>query len=188
MFRFLSLALVVCGLAASFNRAEAAPRVVASIKPIHSLVSAVMAGIASPGLVVEGAGSPHTYALKPSKAVMLEKADVVFWIGPQLETFLEKAIRTIAPRARTVALIDTPGLHRRKLRDGGGFEAHIDPAGNNSGDQDHGDDRSGAAHDGHGQDALDTHIWLDPQNAKVMVVSIARVLAAVDPSETERPG
>jgi len=39
--------------------------VVTSIKPVHSLVSGVMAGVGTPSVIIEGAGSPHTYSLKP---------------------------------------------------------------------------------------------------------------------------
>jgi ABC-type Zn uptake system ZnuABC Zn-binding protein ZnuA len=52
--------------------ASAEVKVVASIKPVHSLVAAVMEGVGEPGLIMEGAGSPHNYALKPSQAQMLE--------------------------------------------------------------------------------------------------------------------
>ena len=57
---------------------ENPPKVVASIKPIHSLVATVMLGIGEPDLIIKGAGSPHTYALKPSQAAALENADLVF--------------------------------------------------------------------------------------------------------------
>jgi zinc transport system substrate-binding protein len=61
-------------------RAEA-PEVVVSIKPIHSLVAAIMQGVGEPGLIVEGAASPHTYSMKPSNAAV-QGADMVFWVGP----------------------------------------------------------------------------------------------------------
>ena len=60
--------------------AQAEINVVASVKPVHSLVSAVMEGIGVPDLIVKGAASPHTYALKPSQAEQIEKADLVFWM------------------------------------------------------------------------------------------------------------
>ena len=90
--------------------ARAEVNVVASIKPVHSLVAAVMAGVGKPGLIIEGGGSPHTYALKPSQAAMLERADLVFWIGHELEAFLEKPLKTIAARAKSVELIEADGL------------------------------------------------------------------------------
>ena len=102
---FRSLLLSTTVLSASVATAEADINVVASIKPVHSLVAAVMEGVGTPSLIVEGAGSPHTYALKPSQAGNLQNADLVFWIGDRLETFLEKPIASIATKAKSVTLI-----------------------------------------------------------------------------------
>lgn len=111
-------------LATSAFVARAEINVVASIKPVHSLVAAVMEGVDQPSLLVEGAGSPHTYVMKPSQAAMLEGADLVFWIGPQIESFLEKPLETLPANARTVELLDAHGLVKMELREGGAFEAH----------------------------------------------------------------
>ena len=62
--------------------AFAAPRVVVSIKPIHSLVASIMKGVAEPELILKGAGSPHTYQMKPADAELLQNAEIVFWVGP----------------------------------------------------------------------------------------------------------
>ena len=82
------LLLATSVIAGSSLAARAEVNVVASIKPVHSLVAAVMDGVGTPGIIVDGAGSPHTYALKPSQAQMLEKADVVFWIGHEIEALV----------------------------------------------------------------------------------------------------
>ena len=87
----LSASLLVATSAAG----HAAPKVVASIKPVHSLVASVMQGIGEPQLIIEGAGSPHTYSLRPSQARALQDADLIFWIGHELEAFLEKPVETI---------------------------------------------------------------------------------------------
>jgi zinc transport system substrate-binding protein len=105
-------------------QASAAPKVVSSIKPVHSLVASVMQGVATPDLLVGGASSPHAYALKPSQAQALEDADVIFWIGPELEAFLQKPIATIGGDARVVALTDTGGLNKLVFRTSGLFEPH----------------------------------------------------------------
>jgi zinc transport system substrate-binding protein len=97
---------------------------VASIKPIHSLVAAVMEGVGEPGLIIEGAGSPHTYALRPSQAQMLEQADIVFWVGHELEAFLEKPLETVGANAKSVELIDAHDLVKLGFREGGAFEKH----------------------------------------------------------------
>ena len=98
-------------LSASTSMAQADLKVVASIKPIHSLVAGVMEGTGTPTLIVEGAGSPHTYALKPSQARRLQEANLVFWVGNTLEPFLLKPLESIASKATTVTLMDADGLN-----------------------------------------------------------------------------
>lgn len=111
-------------LATTTIAARADIQVVASIKPVHSLVAAVMNGIGEPGLIVEGAGSPHTFSLRPSQAAMLEDADVVFWIGHEMEAFLEKPLEALAGKAKSVELIDAHDLVKLKFREGGAFDKH----------------------------------------------------------------
>jgi zinc transport system substrate-binding protein len=117
---FASVAALLCSPAI----AMAAPQVVVSIKPIHSLVASIMKGVGEPSLVVEGAASAHTYTLKPSNARALENADLVFWVGPGLEAFLEKPLEALAGKAKVVELEDAPGLMKLPFREGGAFEAH----------------------------------------------------------------
>ncbi|MEH6720301.1 MAG: zinc ABC transporter substrate-binding protein [Aurantimonas endophytica] len=133
------LALSASLLLATAGIANAAPNVVVSIKPLHSLVAAVMEGVSEPSLIVTGAGSPHNYALKPSQAAALEEADLIFWMGHELETFLERPVETIGTGATVVSLIDAPGLKLLPFREGGAFEAH-----------DH-------AHEGHAAEAAGGH-------------------------------
>jgi zinc transport system substrate-binding protein len=154
----------------------AAPNVVASIKPVHSLVAAVMAGVGEPTLIVRGAASPHSYALKPSDAGALEAADIVFWTGHGMELFLGDALETLATGATVVELADAPGIALLPVREGGAFEAHGHDEAEHEGEH---DDHEGHDHDEHGEG--DMHFWLDPQNAKLMVTHIAARLAEVDP-------
>ena len=149
--------------------------VVTSIKPIHSLVSAVMDGIGTPSLIVEGAGSPHTYALKPSQAKALQDADLVFWVGPAIESFLEKPIKEVASSARIVTLSDAHGLIKIKYREGENFDSHDD----HDDHAKHDDHDDHAKHDDHGQ--FDMHMWLDPKNAKTIVNVIEEALIKADP-------
>ena len=128
----------------NISAAKADIDVVTSIKPVHSLVSGVMAGVSTPSVIIEGAGSPHTYSLKPSQAKQLQDAKLVFWMGDELETFLVGPIESIAKKATVVKLIDSHGLKKIKFREGGMFDDH--------GHDDH-DDHSD--HDGHGEHAFE---------------------------------
>lgn len=134
--------------------AQAEINVVASVKPVHSLVAAVMEGVGQPDLIVDGAASPHTYALKPSKAQLLENADVVFWFGHELEAFLEKPLEAIATKAKAVELLDAHDLNKLEFREGGAFDEH-DHEGEEGHDDDHDDhdhDEKAEKHDDHDHD------------------------------------
>ena len=163
--------------------------VVASVKPVHSLVSGVMEGAGKPDLIVQGSASPHTYSLKPSQAKQLEDADLVFWMGHELESFLEKPLEAIATSAHVVELIDSSSLKKIKMREGGMFDAHAhdeheghDDHDEHEGHDDHDEHEGHDDHHDHGHDEFDIHVWLDPENAKVLVNEIKLALIEKDPS------
>ena len=163
--------------------------VVASVKPVHSLVSGVMEGAGKPDLIVQGSASPHTYSLKPSQAQQLEDADLVFWMGHELESFLEKPLEAIATSAHVVELIDSSNLKKIKMREGGMFDAHAhdeheghDDHDEHEGHDDHDEHEGHDDHHDHGHGEFDIHVWLDPENAKVLVNEIKLALIEKDPS------
>jgi zinc transport system substrate-binding protein len=164
----LAVALVL-GLYSTAARAEA-PAVVASFKPVHSLVAAIMKGVSTPTLMVKGAASPHSYALTPSDAQAIQDARIIFWIGEGLETFLHKAIDTLPDGARSVELAKVPGLTILPVREGGIWDEHM---------------HEDAEQEGGEQEPYDGHLWLDPANAKLMAAAIAGELAQVDPANAE---
>ncbi len=122
--------LVLCVLALPARAADA-PRVGASIAPLHSLAAMVMAGAGEPLLLTAPGASPHTLALKPSEAAALAGADLVFWIGPGLEGFLRRPLADLKPGARAVALSRAPGIDLLAAPGGGAvMDMHLwlDPA------------------------------------------------------------
>lgn len=147
----------------SAKATDVTDRVVASIKPVHSLVSGVMAGVGEPHLIIRGATSPHAFSLRPSDAASLENARVVFLVGKSVETSLVGSVGTLARRARIVLLSEAQGLIHRPLREGGDFETH-------------------GHHEDKGDGGLDLHLWLDPENAGTMVRVIAGTLSEADPA------
>ena len=164
-----------------FTSANADIKVVASIKPIHSLASHLMHGVAKPDLIVDGYASPHGFALKPSHAKMLQNADIVFWVGKDVENFLEKPLDSIAKKAEKIELLEIKGLNKLKFRERNIFDDH-DDHGHKKKD-DHDDHDHAKKEDGHKEDdhddhdgheehhhgEHDPHIWLDPINAKVIL-------------------
>ena len=100
--RFLATLIMILAIASAARAAP--PEVVVSIMPIHSVVAAVMDGVGTPSLIIKGGASPHDYALRPSDAAMLSRADVIFWVGEDLELFLAKPLAALAEEAQVVSL------------------------------------------------------------------------------------
>ena len=205
--KFIRLTITLFfALTLSFS-ANADIKVVTSIKPIHSLASYLMDGVGKPDLIVDGYNSPHGFALKPSHAKMLQNANLVFWVGEDLETFLEKPLKSIAKKAEKIELMEIKGLNKLEFRERNIFEGHDDHGHGHKKDKhddhkeakhddhkDHGhkedkhDDHKEhghkeAKHDdhhGHGHGEHDPHIWLDPMNAKVILSEMAEHLIEND--------
>ena len=161
-------------------------KAVATIKPIHSLLASVMEGAGTPSLIVEGSNSPHNFTLKPSHATMLEEADIIFWVGEDLELFLEKPLESLAKDAKKISLLELPSIQKLKFRESNIHDEHHGHEDEHEGhdDEHHGhedeheeDDKN---HDEHMHGEFDAHVWLDPMNAQAIVLEMAHELSKID--------
>ena len=143
---------------------QAAPRVVASVPPVHGLVSAVMAEAGKPHLLIPGNLSPHEYALRPSDARALSDAEVVFTVGAGLEAGLAEVIGTLAPKADQVALGELSGMQTLPLSE----------------------DHAGHAGEAEAGASIDPHLWLDPEIAIAWLDAIATALGRADPDRASQ--
>ena len=173
------LLILVFAVFSLISSANSEVKVVTSIKPIHSLVSYVMDGIGKPDLVVDGYNSPHSFSLKPSHAKMLENADLVIWIGEDLEAFLEKPLDTIAKKAKNIEVMDLKGIQKLEFREKNIFENHDDHKEKDD-HKGHDDHKEKDDHKGHAHGKYDPHVWLDPINAKVIIKEITKQLVQLD--------
>ena len=174
-FYAVIISLLICF---SETNADSKLNVVVSIKPFHSIVSGVMLGVARPELLLKGNFSPHTYSLKPSDAKKLQYADFVFWGGEALEGFLVKPIRSLSKNAEVISILEINGLKLRSFR----AESHIGKS---------------EKFESYSQNmpknqvaelkaAVDPHIWLDPENAKVITQKTVQILSDFDPENSQK--
>ena len=193
-----SIILTILSFLTLFTSANAEIKVVASIKPIHSLARYLMDRVANPDLIVDGYASPHGFAMKPSHAKMLQNADIVFWVGEDLENFLEKPLDSIATKAEKIELMDAKGIVKLKFRERNIFGDHDDhddhdDHGHKKKDDhddhddhghkkkdDHDDDEDHDEHEGHHHGEFDPHIWLDPINASAILKEMTEHLIEND--------
>lgn len=164
-YRVLLYTLVVCvlcvGAVLILNlRSHKNGRVLVSIPPLYSLTARVMEGVGTPTLLLEEGASPHDYALKPSQALSISKAKLIFWIGPELEHFLERPLKTRA-KSKVITFMQEPSLLFLE-------RPHDHDTTHN-----------------HGENTRDPHIWLSPDNAVKMVEIIEQTLIEVDPKNQE---
>lgn len=182
------------------------PKVATDIAPVHGLVARVMQGVGEPSLVVPVGASPHDHSMRPSEALALSQADLVFWVGEALTPWLEGAVEELAKDAQVVELMTLEGGLALPFRQGVGFEAHdhgdshdehddhghtaeaheeheehaeSDHAHDHEHDHDEGHEHE-EDHHGHDHDGLDPHVWLAPENATLWLDVIAAELAALD--------
>ena len=144
-----------------------------------------MEGVGEPSLIIEGTSNPHTFVFKPSHAQMLEEADIVFWIGEDLEAFMEKPLDSLAGNATKISFMELSSIEKLKFREENIFDDH-DDHGHDDHDG-HEDEHEGHDdHDGHNHGEFDAHIWLDPSNAIKMVLEISHELSEADPDNAAK--
>lgn len=182
--RLLPLAFITL-FAADAAGAEP-PRVVVSVPPVHSLVSAVAGDRADLHLLVRGQASPHDHQLRPSDAQALEKAQLVVWVGPMLEQFLERPLDTLAGKARVLTLSSDDSLHLYTYGEEAEHEKH---EGEEHKGEKHDDDEKHEGekhghddHHDHHEGGIDPHLWLSPENAAAIVRRSAELLSELDPA------
>lgn len=149
--------IIVCTLLCNLNAFAA--NVVATIKPLHSLVQAVMGDTGEAVLLINNNATPHGFKPRPSQQRSLQNADIVFYIDDSLETFMPRIRQSLPDTVQTLALMEQPGLALLALRDASHWQT--------DGNHDHG--------------RYDPHVWLNPANATAMAIVIATRLAQLDP-------
>lgn len=139
------------------------PRVVATIKPLQLIASAVTDGLSEPELLIPSNASYHHFTLRPSSMRSLGAASLVVWIGPGLETWLSDVIGQLPDGVEVITVSELDGLTLHSL----GSEALItDPH--------------------HPSERLDPHLWLNSGNALVVAREIAAQLGERDAGNAGR--
>jgi zinc transport system substrate-binding protein len=152
----------------------ATPNVVISIPPVHSLVSALMQGVAEPVLLFDGGQSPHSNSLKPSLVRQVARADLLVWIGPDFEISLRKSVAQ-QRKMRVLTLIDEPKMHILPVRQSKFWQT----------DHASHEDSNDSEHESPGAQLPDMHLWLSAENALEIVAAVQRILTEMDPQNAQ---
>ena len=150
--------------------------VITTIKPIESLVNAVIGDTGKTVSLIPPEISPHEFRLKPSDVRILQNSNIVFYISSHLETGIVKMFKNLPKNIKTINLMEETGIDHLSIRDNEAWELH-----------DHDDhdkhDAKDEKHDDHDKHDTkdDIHIWLDPDNAIKIVRKINKELSLFFP-------
>ena len=156
--------------------------IITTIKPIDSLVSAVVGDTGKTISLIPSETSPHEFRLKPSDARALQNGNIIFYISPHLETSIVKVFETLPKNIKIINLMEETGIEHLSIRDNEAWELH-----------DHHDDKKHDDHDKHAQkdehddhkSKDDVHIWLDPENAVKIIKKVNTELSFFFPENAK---
>lgn len=146
--------------------------IVASIKPVGFIASAVADGVTPVEVLLPDGASEHDYALRPSDVKRLQNADLVVWVGPEMEAFMTKSAASL-PEKKNLEIVQISGVKPLLLR-GGEDDDHHDHD-----DAEHEHDE--AHHHHHGE--FNMHLWMSPEIAKKTAVAIHGKLLELMPQD-----
>ncbi|WP_165767228.1 zinc ABC transporter substrate-binding protein ZnuA [Parendozoicomonas haliclonae] len=172
----LSLILLPAWASASSSPAK----VLVSIKPLELIASAITDGVSQPELLLPPGTSPHDYSLRPSDVRKLTNADLVFWVGEDLESFMTDLLDRHVDKNRSIPLMDVPGVEVKNLLTA--EQDEDEHAGHNHANE-HGHEHD---HHGHNHGSHDPHIWLSPENAIAMARTMTQALSEADKANAEK--
>ncbi|MCS3835201.1 zinc transport system substrate-binding protein [Aeromonas veronii] len=154
--------------------------VLTTIKPLGFIAAAITDGVSEPKVLLPTGASPHDFSLRPSDIRGINSADLVVWVGPELEGFMAKPLAN-HPHALALTQVEGMPLFNYATQDSHDSHDHDDHdhAAHEYGDHDEG-------HEGHHHEGVDPHIWLGPTQAKVIAKAIASELGKLDPANQAR--
>ena len=107
---FILLSTGLWPLMSSAGEEQGGFRVVVTIKPVHSIVAGLMAGAGEPELLIDDTRLPHEFTPSPEQQQRLAQADLLFWVGPELETALVDTIDRLDSGTEAIELLSHSGL------------------------------------------------------------------------------
>jgi len=137
--------------------------VVVSIVPQKIFVEKIGGDKVTVTVMVEAGSSPHTYTPKPSQMKKLSQAKLYLGIGVEFE---EVWLGKFANQNKNLLIFDTSLNIQKQTMEGEEHKQCLN------------------LHQ-HDHDELDPHVWVDPQNVKIIAKNIFDALVTVDANNTE---
>ena len=147
-------------------------KLVTSIRPLALMQADLGLGWQEP-LVPVGV-TPHDFSLRASHMKRLQEADLVIWLGPEIEPYLTKIMARKPDHQQLILTADMLSEEHEE------HEEHEDH-------QDHADHEEHADHEAHhddhaGHDHGNLHPWTSPDFARDAMAAMVEKAVAIEPS------
>ena len=150
---------------------DANANIISSVKPIAFITQAVSDGVTNTDILLPDGASPHTYSLKPSDLTKIKTAELIIWVGKDLETFMPTVLKSI-DNNKQIELMDIPTIKSLLRTSTNNHDQQETHSHNNDSDHDH-----------HGE--YDEHIWLSPKIAKEIAQAVHDKLITIYPDKKD---
>ena len=164
--KILSPLLIINGLILNANA-----NIISSVKPIAFITQAISDGVINTDILLPDGTSPHTYSLKPSDLAKIKTAELIIWVGEDLETFMPTVLKNI-DKNKQIELMDIPTIKNLLRTSTNNHDQQKNHTHNNDSDHDH-----------HGE--YDEHIWLSPKIANEIAQAVHDKLISIYPDKKD---
>lgn len=164
--KILSPLLIINGLILNANA-----NIISSVKPIAFITQAISDGVINTDILLPDGTSPHTYSLKPSDLAKIKTAELIIWVGEDLETFMPTVLKNI-DKNKQIELMDIPTIKNLLRTSTNNHDQQKTHTHNNDSDHDH-----------HGE--YDEHIWLSPKIANEIAQAVHDKLISIYPDKKD---
>ncbi|MEQ9859946.1 zinc ABC transporter substrate-binding protein ZnuA [Pectobacterium cacticida] len=175
-------------LASVMSISTASAAIITSIRPLGFIASAIADGVTPTEVLLPDGASAHDYALRPTDVQRLQSADLVIWVGPNMENFLEKPLMAISS-TKQITLSALPAIKAELQKEASDEHGHN----HDREDDDHGSAMQGHDEHEHQDDEYEhhhgeynMHIWLSPEMAKQAAIAIHAKLLELMPQNKDK--
>ena len=155
--------------------------ILASVRPLGFIASSIADGVTQTQILVPPGASPHDYNLKLSDIQKVKSADLVLWIGEDVDSFLTKSVsqlegKNVLPISELNELAPLLSKAAHHHHDESEHHHH----------HEHGIDAHGHHHEEQNDLEINWHVWYSPEISRIVAQKVADKLTVQFPNKQER--
>lgn len=155
--------------------------VLASVKPLGFIASSIADGVTDTQVLVPAGASPHDYSLKLSDIQKVKAADLVLWVGEDIDSFLDKPVSQI-DRKKVITIADLADVEPLLTK---AHHEHFHEEGEHAHKHEHKHEHEHEHHHDHDDEGLTTnwHVWYSPAISQIVAQKVADKLTEQFPDK-----